>query len=112
MVSPLADSLGLRLITPASFLTAVSEGTDPSVADKTLVDQQIKNHQIKVYIYNTPELDPRRQSAEVAEAKAAGIPVTAVTETLSPADTTFQDWMVTELAALEAALAKATGELT
>jgi zinc/manganese transport system substrate-binding protein len=109
VVSPLADSLGLRLITPASFLTAVSEGTDPSVADKTLIDQQIKNHQIKVYVYNTQNSTPD-VSAEVAEAKAAGIPVTPVTETLSPADTTFQDWMVTELAALEAALAEGTGK--
>jgi zinc/manganese transport system substrate-binding protein len=108
IVAPLADSLGLQLITPTSFLTAVSEGTDPSVGDKSLIDQQIKNHQIKVYVYNTQNSTPD-VSAEVAQAKAAGIPVSPVTETLSPADTTFQDWMVTELAALEAALAQGTG---
>src|SRR6201999_1744623 len=105
IVAPLADSLGLNLITPASFLTAISEGTDPSVADKSSIDQQIKNHQIKVYVYNTQNSTPD-VSAEVAEAKAAGIPVSQVTETLSPADATFQDWMVSELAALEAALAQ------
>jgi zinc/manganese transport system substrate-binding protein len=108
IVSPLADSLGLQVTTPASFLAAVSEGTDPSVADKSLIDQQIKDHQIKVYVYNTQNSTPD-VSAEVAEAKAAGIPVTPITETLSPPDSTFQDWMVTELAALEAALAAGTG---
>jgi zinc/manganese transport system substrate-binding protein len=108
IVAPLAESLGLNLVTPTSFLTAISEGTDPTVADKTLIDQQIKNHLIKVYVYNTQNATPDI-AAQVAQARAAGIPVSQVTETLSPADATFQDWMVSELAGLEAALAQATG---
>jgi zinc/manganese transport system substrate-binding protein len=108
IVAPLAESLGLNLVTPPSFLTAISEGTDPTVADKTLIDQQIKNHLIKVYVYNTQNATPDI-AAQVAQARAAGIPVSPVTETLSPADATFQDWMVSELAGLEAALAQATG---
>ena len=35
---------------------------------------------------------------------------TSVTETLSPASATFQDWQVAQLQALQAALAKATGK--
>src|SRR4051794_1297042 len=31
--APLAESLGLHLVTPAAFLRAVSEGTDPTAAD-------------------------------------------------------------------------------
>jgi zinc/manganese transport system substrate-binding protein len=45
----------------------------------------------------------------VKAAKARGIPVTAITETLTPAGATFQDWQTAQLTALEAALASATG---
>jgi|SRR5581483_8680809 len=43
--APLAQALGLRLLTPPSFLKAISEGTEPTVADKTLVDRQITQRQ-------------------------------------------------------------------
>ena len=48
-------------------------------------------------------------SAQVAAAKPAGIPVATVTETLTPAGASFQDWQVRQLTALESALAPATG---
>jgi zinc/manganese transport system substrate-binding protein len=108
IVSPLADSLGLTMLTPYSFLKDISEGNDPSVADKALIDRQITGGQIKVYVYNSQNSTPDI-AAQVAEAKAAGIPVTTVTETLAPAGASFQDWMAGELTALEAALARATG---
>ncbi|ACU72102.1 periplasmic solute binding protein [Catenulispora acidiphila DSM 44928] len=108
IVSPLADTLGLKMATPYSFLKDISEGNDPSVADKTAIDSQIKGKQIKVYVYNSQNSTPDI-AAQVAEAKAAGIPVTTVTETLAPAGATFQDWMVAELQGLKSALAQATG---
>lgn len=108
IVSPLADTLGLKMATPYSFLKDISEGNDPSVADKTTIDGQIKGKQIKVYVYNSQNSTPDI-AAQVSEAKAAGIPVTTVTETLSPASATFQDWMVGELQGLKTALAQATG---
>ena len=108
IVSPLADSTGLKMLTPYSFLRDISEGNDPSVADKSTIDAQIKNRQIKVYVYNSQNSTPDI-AAQVKEAKAAGIPVTTVTETLAPASATFQDWMVGELQGLKTALAQATG---
>jgi zinc/manganese transport system substrate-binding protein len=107
IVSPLADTLGLKMTTPYSFLKDISEGTDPSVADKTTIDGQIKGKQIKVYVYNSQNSTPDI-AAQVTEAKAAGIPVSTVTETLTPAAATFQDWMVGELRGLKAALAQTT----
>ncbi|WP_370384613.1 metal ABC transporter solute-binding protein, Zn/Mn family [Catenulispora sp. GAS73] len=109
IVSPLADTVGLKMLTPYSFLKDISEGNDPSVADKTTIDGQIKGKQIKVYVYNSQNSTPDI-AAQVTEAKAAGIPVTTVTETLAPASATFQDWMVSELTSLQAALAQATGQ--
>jgi zinc/manganese transport system substrate-binding protein len=105
----LAPSLGLNLITPPTFLRAISEGTEPTVADKTTIDRQIKTKQIKVYVYNSQNATPDIQ-AQVAEAKAAGIPVTTITETLAPAGDTFQQWQVRQLDALRQALASATGQ--
>jgi zinc/manganese transport system substrate-binding protein len=109
IVSPLADSTGLKMLTPYSFLKAISEGTDVSAADKTTIDQQISGKQIKVYVYNSQNSTPDIQ-AQVAAAKAAGIPVTTVTETLAPAGTPFQDWQTVQLQSLENALAQATGK--
>ena len=106
--APLADALGLNLITPASFLKAISEGTDPSAADKTAIDAQITGKQIKVYVFNSQNSTPD-VARKVEEAKKAGIPVTTVTETLSPAGASFQDWQVKQLQALQTALAQATG---
>lgn len=107
--APLSDALGLNLLTPASFLKAISEGTDPSAQDKATIDDQISGKKIKVYVFNSQNSTPD-VSAQVAAAKAKGIPVTAVTETLSPATASFQDWQTSQLLALEAALQQATGK--
>jgi zinc/manganese transport system substrate-binding protein len=109
IVSPLATGLGLKMLTPGSFLNAISEGSDPTAADKATVDAQIKAKQIKVYIYNSQNSTPDVQ-AQVDAAKAAGIPVTTVTETLTPAGATFQDWQTRQLQDIEQALAQATGK--
>lgn len=107
IVALLAESLGLRMTTPASFVEAVSEGIDPSPADKIAVDQQIKNKQIKIFVFNsqnsTPDVD-----ALVTQAKAQGIPVVAVTETPVPATASFQDWQADQLEGIRNALSKAT----
>ncbi|HYU05533.1 MAG TPA: zinc ABC transporter substrate-binding protein, partial [Jatrophihabitantaceae bacterium] len=101
--APLAEALGLDLITPASFLKATSEGTDPSAADKATIDHQISTKTIKVYVFNgqnsTPDI-----AAQVSAAKKVGIPVSTVTETLSPAGASFQDWQSVQLQALQTAL--------
>ena len=105
----MAPALGLNLLTPAGFLTAISEGNDPSAADKATIDAQIANKQIKVYVYNSQNATPDVQ-AQVDAARAKGIPVTTITETLTPAGASFQDWQVAQLTALKQALAQATGK--
>jgi zinc/manganese transport system substrate-binding protein len=104
----LAPALGLDLVTPPSFLKAISEGTDPTAADKATIDQQITQKKIKVYVYNTQNATPDVQR-QVAAAQAAGIPVTTITETMVPATATWQQWQTRQLDALRDALAKAAG---
>ena len=108
IVSPLAEATGLTVLTPASFLAAISEGSDPTPADKATVDAQITGKKIKVYVYNSQNATPDVQR-QVDAAKAAGIPSVTVTETLTPAGASFQEWQVAQLKALAAALAAATG---
>ena len=108
VVTPLAAALGLRLLTPAPFLRAISEGADPSAQDKSLIDRQISRREIKVYVYNSQNATPDVQ-AQVNAARNAGIAVTTLTETLTPAGASFQDWQVRELRALQHALAETTG---
>jgi len=107
--APLSDALGLNLITPPSFLKDISEGTDPSAADKATIDAQISGKKIKVYVFNSQNSTPD-VSAQVTAAKQNGIPVAAVTETLSPEGASFQQWQSSQLTAIEAALAQATGK--
>ena len=51
------------MLTPYSFLGAISEGTDPTARDTSQIDRQIKGRQIKVYVYNSQNATPdvRRQ---------------------------------------------------
>ncbi|MFE2427630.1 metal ABC transporter solute-binding protein, Zn/Mn family [Streptomyces sp. NPDC059373] len=109
IVTPLADGLGLKMLTPDSFLGAISEGTDPTAKDKAAIDQQITDKKIKIYVYNSQNATPDVQ-AQVKAAKAKGIPVATVTETLTPAGASFQAWQVRQLQGIEQALAKATGK--
>ncbi|HEV3266345.1 MAG TPA: zinc ABC transporter substrate-binding protein [Acidimicrobiales bacterium] len=106
--SMLAPALGLNLITPYSFLRAISEGTEVTAADKQTIDAQIQQHQIKIYVYNSQNVTPDVQ-AQLQEVKAAHIPYATITESLQPASSTYQAWQTRQLLGIQSALAQATG---
>jgi zinc/manganese transport system substrate-binding protein len=60
-------------------------------------------------VYNSQNSTPDVQ-AQVDAAKKQNIPVATVTETLAPANASFQDWQVSQLHGLEDALHTATGK--
>jgi zinc/manganese transport system substrate-binding protein len=105
IVAPLVDALGLAMKTPESFLTAVAEGNEPSARDTAIVNRQIEQRVIKVLVFNSQNATPDVNRLADA-ARARGIPVTAVTETLVPAGATFQAWQSAELRGLRDALAR------
>ena len=106
--APLAPSLGLKLITPPGFMKAVTEGTEVTAADASAAQRQLASRAIKVWVYNSQNVTPEIQRLN-GLARAHGIPVATVTETLSPATDSFQQWQVSQLRALQAALHRATG---
>jgi zinc/manganese transport system substrate-binding protein len=103
-----APALGLSLITPYDFMKSISEGTDPTAQDVATTERQITAGQIKVWIYNSQNATPEIQHLG-ALARARGIPIATVTETLSPASDSFEQWQVGQLQGIENALRQATG---
>jgi zinc/manganese transport system substrate-binding protein len=99
----MSPALGLDLVTPPSYMQAISEGTDLSAADRVTVDQQVSSRQIKVFVFNSQNSTPDVQEV-VNRSRAAGVPVAQITETLSPANLTFQDWQSNQLRSLLRAL--------
>ena len=104
----LGEDLGLRLTTPASFAKAVAEGTDVTASDKQAVDAQARGRKIAVWVFNSQNVTPDVQRVNQI-VRAEGVPVVSVTETLSPAGASFQQWQSDQLQRLAEALHKATG---
>ncbi|MBI3744075.1 MAG: zinc ABC transporter substrate-binding protein [Chloroflexi bacterium] len=105
----LAPALGLNLITPASYLSAVSEGQDVAAADEAAVERQIDQGQIKALVYNSQNTPPNIR-ALLDRAKGKGIPVATITETLTPQGASFQEWQSRQLQGIAEALRRGTGK--
>ena len=99
----MAAALGLRLTTPAAFMNAVSEGIDPPAAAVVQVQDQVSGDQIRALVYNSQTATAVTTNIK-SLAAAHHIPTVAVTETLQPQGSTFQDWQLGQLRSLEAAL--------
>jgi zinc/manganese transport system substrate-binding protein len=99
----LAGALGLDLISPPAFMTAVAEGNEPPVPAVIQFEQQIQQRQIKVLVYNVQTATNTTTNIK-RMAAAADIPVVGVSETLQPETATFQEWQLSQLLQLENAL--------
>jgi zinc/manganese transport system substrate-binding protein len=97
------DALGMQ-VTNQTFQLAVMNGTEPSASDIASFENGLKTHRVKLLVYNSQATDPiADRMREIA--RAAGIPLVAATET-APAGENYQSWMMSELDAVERALAK------
>jgi zinc/manganese transport system substrate-binding protein len=104
----MAPALGLNLTTPSTFLKATSEGTEVSAQDTLTVQRELSNHEVKVWIYNSQNATPEIQRLN-ALARSKHIPIATITETLSPANASFEQWQVAQLQRIAQALHQATG---
>jgi zinc/manganese transport system substrate-binding protein len=91
--------LGLRVLTPFEFQKAIAEGNDPPAEAAAEAESQVKGRQVRLLIYNEQTVTPITTKLQ-EEAKAAGIPVLPVTETM-PSVLNYQEWMLSQLAALD-----------
>jgi zinc/manganese transport system substrate-binding protein len=98
----MAAALGLRMHNE-SFQLSVMNNTEPSARDVAGFETDLKTHRVRVMFYNKQAFDKIVQQL-VEIARASKIPVVGVTETV-PSGMTFQQWIQSELADTEKALA-------
>ncbi|MBV8471918.1 MAG: zinc ABC transporter substrate-binding protein [Hyphomicrobiales bacterium] len=93
--------LGLK-VHNEKFALAVMNNTEPSASQVAGFENDLKGHKVKAMLYNAQASEPAVQRL-VQMAKDNNIPVVGVSET-EPANSTYQQWMVGQLDALDAAL--------
>jgi zinc/manganese transport system substrate-binding protein len=97
----MAEALGFTMRNQR-FQIAVMNGTEPSIADVAAFEDDLKGHKVRVLFYNnqvSDDLTGRLQQL----ARSAKVPVVGVSET-EPPNTTYQEWMLNQLVALDRAL--------
>jgi zinc/manganese transport system substrate-binding protein len=98
---PMADALGLTMRNQ-SFQLAMMNDTEPSARDVAAFEDDLKQHKVKALLYNA-QVSEKLTERLLDIARKAKVPVVGVTET-QPANVSFQDWMLSELDALNKAL--------
>ncbi len=100
----LLAAAGLRNIAPPAFTRAIEDGTEPAPAAVAAMTHLMTDRKVRVLLYNDQTVSPITSRVRSA-ARAAGVPVIGVSETLPP-HTTFQAWQVAQVETLRAALAR------
>ena len=98
---PMAEALGLTMRNQR-FQLAMMNDTEPSARDMAAFESDLKERKVKVLIYNSQVSEKLTERLRDIAYKAK-VPVVGVTETM-PANTSFQDWVLSELDALDKAL--------
>jgi zinc/manganese transport system substrate-binding protein len=104
---PVADyllaSLGADNKTPWAFQADVMNGTDPSAQDVAIERSLFTQRKVKAFVYNQQVTDSLTESF-ISLARANGIPVVGVYETMPEPGYRYQSWMVAEVGALQKAV--------
>jgi zinc/manganese transport system substrate-binding protein len=111
---PVADYMlqaaGADNLTPFTFQADIMNGTDPSPQDTATEKSLFTQHKVKVLLYNQQVTDALTESF-ISLARANGIPVVGVYETMPAPGFDYQSWMLAEVNALNKAVtAKASTE--
>jgi zinc/manganese transport system substrate-binding protein len=105
---PVADYMlqaaGIDNRTPFSMQADIMNGTDPAPQAVSLQNALFSSHRVKAFVYNQQVTDSVTQEF-LSHARAAGIPVVGVYETMPTPGYHYQSWMLAELKALEQAVA-------
>jgi zinc/manganese transport system substrate-binding protein len=108
---PVADYLlqaaGIDNLTPFSMQADIMNGTDPAPQAVSLQNALLSDHRVKAFVYNQQVTDSVTQEF-LTHARAAGVPVVGVYETMPTPGYDYQSWMLAELQALKRAIAHGT----
>jgi zinc/manganese transport system substrate-binding protein len=88
------EALGMD-VKETSFQNSVMNDTEPSASDVAAFENDLKNHKLKLFVYNSQATDPAADRLK-SIAETAGIPVVGATET-QPNGKTYQSWMMSEV---------------
>jgi zinc/manganese transport system substrate-binding protein len=97
----MAAALGFKMRNER-FQLAVMNNTEPAASDVAAFESDLKNKRVKLFFYNSQASDTAAQRL-LKIAQDNQIPVVGVTETQPPGKT-FQEWMESELDAVQKAL--------
>jgi zinc/manganese transport system substrate-binding protein len=108
---PVADYMlqaaGADNLTPWAFQADIMNGTDPSAQDVAVERSLFTQHKVRVFLYNQQVTDSLTESF-ISLARANGIPVVGVYETMPVPGYHYQSWMVAEVQDLRQAVASRT----
>jgi zinc/manganese transport system substrate-binding protein len=108
---PVADyflqAAGATIETPWTFQADTMNGVDPSPQDVATERDLLAERKVGAFVYNVQVTDPLTQSL-MTLAKANGIPVVGVYETMPQPGFTYQSWMLAEATALKNAITAGT----
>ncbi|HLH11593.1 MAG TPA: zinc ABC transporter substrate-binding protein [Methylovirgula sp.] len=97
------DALGMKSRN-LPFQLAVMNNTEPSASDVAAFENDLKNHKVALLVYNSQASDPIAERM-MKLAAASNIPIVGANET-EPKGKTYQEWMQSELDAVDRALPK------
>lgn len=100
----LTDHAGLHNVAPAAFTEAVEEGQDVAPAVLLQSISLLKDEDVRAVIVNA-QTGGAETTKMISEAEKLGIPVLEFSE-LIPADTSYGEWMQSNIDALSEALAR------
>ena len=100
-----AGLIGLK-VHNEKFALAIMNNAEPTASEVAGFENDLKGHKVKAMLYNAQASEPAVGNS-CRSAKDNGIPVVGVSET-EPPDSTYQEWMMGQLDALDKALAGPT----
>ncbi len=100
----LLDAIGLDVVTPEAFTSAIEAGGDISVLVLTETLRLYDDHRVDALVYNEQATSPVTEQVRQA-AEDAGVPTAGLTETLPHGDT-YVAWMSGNLDGLDKALSQ------
>ncbi len=98
----MSQALGL-VMRNQRFQLAVMNDTEPSAADVAAMEDDLRGHKVRLFIYNSQATDSAAERL-LHIARDAKIPILGVTETEPRGAASYQAWILGQLVALDRAL--------